>query len=274
MTEKRNTVFRKAKKEKKKETNAEAFRSFLVALLVALVFRSLAYEPFHIPSGSMLSTLYKGDYIFVSKLSYGYSRYSFPFGLKLFDGRLLASEPKRGDIVVFRNPSMPRVDYIKRLVGMPGDHVQVKMGRLYINGEPVEVQRVGDISVPDDESGRMSNVVQFKETLPGGRQHIILDEHEGNYDPRTGFDSDNTDEYVVPEGHFFMMGDNRDNSQDSRYQPDMGYVQAPGFVPFDYLVGRADVIFFSFKGGVPMWKFWEWPFAFRADRFWVNLRHV
>jgi signal peptidase I len=258
-----------AKKEKKKETTGESLRSFFIAVLIALVFRSVAYEPFHIPSGSMLSTLYEGDYIFVSKLSYGYSRFSFPFSLKLFDGRIFASDPKRGDIVVFRNPAMPRVDYIKRLIGMPGDTIQVIRGRLHINGGAVEVQRIGQIEVPDDNSGGMVKVMEYKETLPGGVSHIILDEREGNLDMRSGFDSDNTDVYTVPEGHYFMMGDNRDNSQDSRYSPALGYAQAPGYVPFENFVGRADTLFFSFKGGVPIWKFWQWPQAFRNDR-WVN----
>lgn len=247
------------KKEKKPETTGEMMRSFAVAICIALLFRSVAYEPFHIPSGSMLTTLYKGDYIFVSKLSYGYSRYSFPLGLKLFDGRVLKSAPERGDVVVFRLPTNTRVDYIKRLVGLPGDRIQVINGRLHINGEAVEVTRLGDVDVPN-ETGGTSKVVQFEETLPGGVKHIILDATENGA-------VDNTPEYTVPEGHYFMMGDNRDNSQDSRY------MQQVGFVPEENLIGRAEIIAVSFKGGVPMWQVWNWYKAIRNDRWFTSLRH-
>jgi signal peptidase I len=250
-------------KEKRKETTGEAIRSFVVAVLVALLFRSVAYEPFHIPSGSMLSTLYEGDYIFVSKLSYGYSRYSFPFSLPLFEGRILRTAPKRGDVVVFRLPPRPSVDYIKRIVGMPGDRLQVQQGRLTINGEAVEVTRRGDVDVPDDR-GSSHVLARFEETLPGGKTHIILNERNTNRDLRTGFDSDNTDVYIVPEGMYFMMGDNRDNSEDSRYSAENGYRMGPGFVPEENIIGRAEMILLSYDTSVPIWQFWR---AFRDDRF-------
>ena len=225
--------------DKPKETTGEMIRSFIVAILIALVIRSLAYEPFHIPSGSMLSTLYEGDYIFVSKLSYGYSRYSFPFSPDMFGGeRVLRTAPERGDVVVFRWPKNPKVDYIKRVVGLPGDKIQVTHGRLYINGKPVEVTRRDDVMLPN-RSGDLHPVARYDETLPEGRTHTILNVRDGNFDG-SGFDSDNTDMYEVPAGHYFMMGDNRDNSEDSRY-PNGGV----GFVPEENLVGRAEVILLS-----------------------------
>lgn len=264
------------KSPKKEETTGEMVRSFFIAILIALVFRSVAYEPFHIPSGSMLSTLYQGDYIFVSKLSYGYSRYSFPFGMDFFDGRKFFTEPKRGDIIVFRPPGKERTDYIKRLIGLPGDRIQMKNGRLYINGTAVEVTFRTQMQVPNEEGG-LYKVRRYTETLPGGVQHTILDTRDGNLSCvervtqaqqcQNWFDSDNTPEYLVPEKHYFMMGDNRDNSEDSRFK------NGVGFVPEENLVGRAEIIFLSLKGGVPIWKIWEWPKAFRNDRWFTSLGH-
>jgi signal peptidase I len=245
------------KKEKKPETTGEMVRSFAIAIAIALLFRSVAYEPFHIPSGSMLTTLYKGDYIFVSKLSYGYSRFSFPLGIKMFEGRMFKTTPERGDVVVFRLPTNTRIDYIKRLIGLPGDTIQVINGRLHINGKAVEITRVGDVDVPN-EAGRTNKVVQFEETLPNGVKHIILDQVENG-------PVDDTPEYTVPEGHYFMMGDNRDNSQDSRYMAQVG------FVPEENLIGRAEIVAVSFKGGVPVWQVWNWYKALRNDRWFIAL---
>ncbi len=244
-------------KQKKEESNWEMIRSFLVAVAIALVFRSVAYEPFHIPSGSMLSTLYQGDYIFVSKLSYGYSRYSFPLGVKFFEGRKFHTAPERGDIVVFRLPTNPRIDYIKRVIGMPGDTVEVRHGRLNINGKPVEVTRDGDVTLTM-KGGQTKAIARYRETLPNGVTHLILDEvHEGP--------ADNTQVYRVPHGHYFMMGDNRDNSQDSRY------LDIVGFVPEENLVGKAKLVLLSFSGEVPIWKFWQWPVAFRSSRWFLDI---
>lgn len=248
----------KPKKEKKPETAGEMIRSFLFAILIALVFRSVAYEPFHIPSGSMLNTLYKGDYIFVSKLSYGYSRYSFPFGVDFFDGRKFRTAPERGDIVVFRLPSDTSIDYIKRLIGLPGDTVQVKKGLLYINGEPVKVEHEAWIEVPKDNGEGTQSAELLRETLPNGVTHNILNIFDNG-------PVDDTPVYTVPAGHYFFMGDNRDSSQDSRYMKQVG------FVPEENLIGRAEIILVSFKGGVPVWKVWMWWKALRNDRWFTDL---
>jgi signal peptidase I len=251
-------------KEKKQESSWEMVRSFTYAILLALFFRSVAYEPFHIPSGSMLPTLNVGDYIFVSKFSYGYSRYSFPFGARIpyFQGRIFAGEPKRGDIIVFRTPQDPRIDYIKRLVGLPGDQIQMVEGVLYVNGMPVSLRKIAPYREARADGSR-PEIRRYEETLPGGRVHQVLDEKPyGNID-MGGFDSDNTSVYTVPEGHFFFMGDNRDNSLDSRFDQPLGV----GFVPIENLVGRAEMIFFSYRQNVRFWEFWRWPEAFDNSRW-------
>ncbi len=212
----------------------ETVKLVVSVVLIAVAIRSLAYEPFNIPSSSMKPTLLIGDYLFVSKLSYGYSRYSFPFGLVPFSGRILEDAPERGDVAVFRKPTDPSVDFIKRVVGLPGDRIRVTAGVLHINDEPVKRRRIEDYVL--EESGRRSRrVAQYLATLPNGVQHRIL-ETDGD----SGF-MDNTPEFVVPEGHFFMMGDNRDNSTDSR-RPSVG------FVPLSNFIGRAEIIFFSRDG--------------------------
>ena len=227
---------------KRKETPLEMLGSVAFMVLIALLFRSLAFEPFHIPSGSMLSTLYKGDYIFVSKYAYGYSRYSFPLSPNLFEGRILATPPKRGDVVVFWIPSIEQ-NYIKRIVGLPGDTIQMRHGRLFINGAMVEQTRQGDVSVPDDTSGEPHSEARYEEVLPGGKHHIVLDDYPNG-------PADNTKLYTVPEGHYFMMGDNRDHSQDSRFEDPVGYV------PFENILGRAELIAFSWKGTAGHWLKW------------------
>jgi signal peptidase I len=236
---------------KKQEGFLETVRTVVYAILIALVIRSLAFEPFNIPSGSMIPTLLEGDYLFVSKYSYGYSRHSFPLSIVPIDGRVLSTDPKRGDVIVFKLPRDNKTDYIKRLIGLPGDTVQVKDGRLFINNELVDRARVDDF-VYTDRFGSVRRVTQYEETLPGGKKHMILEEGDSR-------SYDNTREFTVPPGHYFMMGDNRDNSLDSRADV--------GFVPAENLVGRAEILFFSTDGSAAIWEIWRWPFAMRFSRF-------
>lgn len=233
---------------------AETIKTIVYAVLIALVVRTVAFEPFNIPSKSMVPTLLVGDYLFVSKYSYGYSKHSLPLSLPLFDGRILFHPPERGDVAVFKVPSDNRTDYIKRVIGLPGDRIQVTHRVLYINGKPVERQQVDDYVERDPKLGTQI-FTQYIETLPNGRQHRIIEI------PGIESQADNTPEYVVPADHYFMMGDNRDNSQDSRY------LNVVGYVPAENLVGRAEIIFFSTNGSAALWEFWNWPWAIRWDRF-------
>ena len=223
----------------------ETIKTVVFAVLIALVVRAFGYEPFNIPSGSMIPTLLVGDYLFVSKFSYGYSRFSFPWGVIPLTDRLWFSEPERGDVVVFRLPRDTSIDYIKRLVGLPGDRIQVVGGVLHINGEAVPRERIEDFVAPS-HSGNGRRVAQYVETLPNGVSYRVLDERP------TG-SLDNTIEYVVPEGHYFAMGDNRDNSSDSR--------ASVGFVPAENLIGRAELTFFSIATETNIWEAWDWRFG-------------
>ena len=236
---------------KKTGTVWDTIKTVLYAIGIALVIRTAAVEPFNIPSGSMIPTLLVGDYLFVSKFSYCYSRYSLPFGLPLIPGRVLFREPERGDVAVFKLPRDNSTDYIKRIVGLPGDRIQVTGGVLQINGVPVRRERVEDVL---EGSGRATQrYAQYVETLPGGRQHRIIEVSDDG-------PLDNTPVYVVPAGHYFAMGDNRDNSLDSRV------LSGVGFVPAANLVGRAEVTFFSTNGEARIWEVWKWPFAIRIAR--------
>jgi len=229
----------------------EMIRTVLIAVGIALFIRTFAYEPFNIPSGSMIPTLLVGDYLFVSKFSYGYSRHSLPLSLPLIPGRILYSEPKRGDVVVFKLPTDNTTDYIKRIMGLPGDTIQVKDGIVYINGEPVKRRQIEDYR-DEDRYGRPADVKQYIETLPNGVEHRILEISDDQ-------SNDNTGVYRVPEGHFFAMGDNRDNSVDSRFA-------RVGFIPKENLVGRAEVIFYSTSASAGIFEIWKWLPATRFGR--------
>lgn len=237
------------------------FKTAIIAILLAVVIRTFLFEPFNIPSGSMKPTLLVGDYLFVNKFSYGYSKHSFPFSIGPFEGREFAREPERGDIIVFKLPSNTRVDYIKRVVGLPGDRIQVIDGRLYINRERVEREAIG-LKRISEGGGPAVNVMEYQETLPGGVTHRIYEvSDEGQLDT--------TAEYTVPEGHYFFMGDNRDNSQDSRV------ASMVGFVPFENLVGRAQFLFFSIDTQEASWlKPWTWLAAIRWGRILDDLTPV
>ena len=239
-----------ATEKQAKSGGGETVKIIIQALLLALVVRTLLFQPFNIPSGSMKSTLLVGDYLFVSKYAYGYSRFSLPFGLHLFNGRIWSKPPERGDIVVFKLPRDDSTDYIKRVIGLPGDRIQVRGGVLYLND--VEVPRVQEGTFDDDGF----TYKRFRETLPNGVSYLTLDRDANGLE-------DNTQVFEVPPNSYFMMGDNRDNSTDSRVPPASGGV---GYVPFDNLVGRAEVIFFSVQEGEPAWQIWNWPQTVRWDR--------
>jgi signal peptidase I len=244
------------KRKPKSSTMVENVKTIVYAALIAVVIRTFLFEPFFIPSGSMVPTLLTGDYVFVEKFAYGYTHFSFPFSPPLFSGRIPAWAPKRGDVVVFRLPRDTSQDYVKRVIGLPGDTVQVTQGQLYVNGAPVSEHDDG--LYPSDDSGLQPPVEQFTETLPGGKVHSIL-RQTSSLDPR--WDSaNNTQLYTVPPGDMFMMGDNRDNSEDSRYLDDVGYV------PIENALGPATIIFFSIDLEDPWWAFWDWPFEIRWNR--------
>ena len=237
----------------------ETIKVIVQALLIAVVVRTVLFQPFNIPSGSLIPTLLIGDYLFVSKYSYGYSKHSIPFSPGIFSGRIFGAEPKRGEIAVFKLPKDNSTDYIKRVIGLPGDKIQVTGGILQINGQPVKRERIEDYETLDPWS-RATKVVQYRETLPNGVSHMII-EREGD----RGF-WDNTEVYSVPPGQFFMMGDNRDNSTDSRDLASVGYV------PFENFVGRAEIIFFSIDEGASAWAVWEWPWTVRWNRMFKPIR--
>lgn len=233
----------------------ELVKTIVYAVLIAVVVRTFLFEPFSIPSGSMIPTLLVGDYLFVSKYSYGYSRYSLPFGLPLFSGRIFASPPERGDVVVFKLPADNATDYIKRVIGLPGERIQMIGGILHINGVAVRREPAGEFVVGN---GIVKQTYRrYIETLPNGRRHAIIE--IGDNGPL-----DDTNVYTVPDGHYFMMGDNRDSSRDSRFLGEVGYV------PFENLIGRAEVLFFSVDG--PALRFWDWYRTVRFDRLFRSIQ--
>jgi signal peptidase I len=256
-----------ARQDKAEGGLVETIKTIVYALLIAGVFRTLFFQPFWIPSESMKDTLLIGDFLFVNKMAYGYSKYSCPFAMCPVSGRILASEPERGDVVVFRHP-VNGSDFIKRLIGLPGDTIQMKDGVLYLNGQEAVQVADGQFEEINEAQGPMANrprcengpvgegglctKSRYVETLPGGKSHKVLNIDTGGF-------ADNTDIFTVPPGEYFFMGDNRDNSQDSRFAQAVGGV---GFVPAEYLIGRADRIMFS-SAGTSMLFIWTW----RPDRF-------
>ncbi|RKD52065.1 MULTISPECIES: signal peptidase I [unclassified Rhizobium] len=227
------------------------------ALIIALIIRTLLFQPFNIPSGSLIPTLFVGDYVIVSKFSYGWSRFSLPFLSDLLPaGRLWSAAPNRGDIVVFRLPSDHSTNLIKRVIGLPGDHIQMRRGRLFINGAMAPREADGTFSVNSIPGSRGFAAPRYIETLPNGIRHAVIE-----VDGDTGA-YDNTPEFIVPADQYFMMGDNRDNSEDSRII---------GPIPFENLVGKAQIIFFSIGSNpsdttASVLKIWEWPLKLRPQR--------
>ena len=231
----------------------ETIRVVIHALLIALVIRTFLFQPFNIPSGSMKATLLVGDYLFVSKYSYGYSHYSIPLSPPLFTGRFFGSQPTPGDVVVFRLPREDSTDYIKRVIGLPGDRIQMREGLLHINDKPVKRERLSDF-IGEDPCGSdaTARVKRWKETLPNGVSYESLDCVDNGF-------YDNTNVYTVPAGHFFMMGDDRDNSDDSR--------RMVGMVPFANLVGPAQFVVASFDSSTSLFRPWTLFTGFRNERF-------
>jgi signal peptidase I len=267
------TSRRKAARQDKPESAGSLARFFLLLVLFTWALRSFVIQPFNIPSGSMLPTLYIGDYLLVGKWTYGYSRYSFPFGFPSFDGRILPSQPRRGDVVVFRHPAED-ADLIKRVIGIPGDTVAVTNGQLILNGKPIPRVPLPAAEVPLSPNSpckvvppALPKIVEargraacqysaFVETLPGGRRYTVLD--QVSHGPADDFQA-----VKVPPGFVFLMGDNRDDSLDSRFPTALGGV---GMVPFDHLIGRAFVTFWSTDGSASYWKPWTWFTALRPHR--------
>jgi signal peptidase I len=254
-------------KPQRSETS-ETLRFLLKLALAVLILRSFLFAPFSIPSESMLPRLYVGDYLFVTKWNYGFSRWSLPWGIPLIPGRILGRDPARGDVVVFRSPGPDDHDVIKRVIGLPGDTIQVKGGQVILNGTPIPKQRVADFVIPitgnytcdaqfqDAVAGQPScRYRRYRETLPNGKSYFVLD--RGDY-PQ----ADDTGLYTVPAGNVFLMGDNRDDSADSRFAPPEGM----GYIPMERIEGKAVMTFFSTNGDASWVKPWTWVTAARGSR--------
>ncbi len=251
--EKIEKLNRKLEKQEKQEKSG--WFGLVMAVLAALAIRSLAFEPYNIPSSSMVPTLLIGDYLFITKFDYGYSRHSFPFSLPIIPkGRLFYVQPERGDIVVFKKPPENKTDYIKRIIGIPGDVLQLRDGRLYINNQIIPREYQGQ-EYWDTEAGH-TLYTKYIETLPNGVRHTIYELSDNNK-------YDETDPIEVPDGYFFMMGDNRDNSLDSRYF---------GLVPVENLEGKARIIFYSTNGDGWFFQFWKWSKFLRFERFFTEIK--
>ncbi len=239
-------------KTKQKSSFLNNVKTFIIAVIIALVIRTFLFEPFSIPSGSMKPTLLEGDYLFVSKYSYGFSRHSFPFSFPPFNGRIFGKFPERGDVAVFKYTNDTSIDYIKRIVGLPGDKIQIIQGNLFINGNKVLKKHKGKWRARD-RNKVLQTYDLYEEILFNGLLFEVLDATPNGM-------LDNTDIYIVPEGHVFALGDNRDQSSDSRILTQLG------FIPFENLVGRAEIIFYSRDRFNSLWKFWHFPSSIRLDR--------
>ena len=231
-------------------------KSIIIAIFIALLIRSFIFEPFNIPSGSMKPNLLVGDFIFVSKYSYGFSKHSLPFSVPLIPRKLFSNTPERGDVVVFKTPENNRTDYIKRVIGLPGDKIEIKNGIIFINGSEVLRKKLNDFIDTDNNTSnkrvRMYNEYFFNKEIN------ILDITDNGM-------ADNTQLFNVPENHFFVMGDNRDNSQDSRF------INTVGFIPFENLVGKAQFIFFSLENARFL-QIWKWPNSIRYERIFQKIQ--
>ncbi len=237
----------------------ENIKTIVYAGLIAVGIRTVAFEPFNIPSGSMIPTLLVGDYLFVSKYSYGYSRFSLPLSPPLFQGRIFGRVPARGDVAVFVLPRDNETDYIKRIIGLPGDRVQMRNGLLFVNNVEVPRKDLGTYIAEGDNGGPPVAARRYLESMPGGKQHDILKETDSG-------GLNDTPEFLVPPDTVFAMGDNRDNSSDSR-DPNGGV----GFIPMENLLGRAEFIFFSVDATAPWWQVWQWPFEIRWSRIFMGV---
>lgn len=243
--------------ERKEESATETLKTVIYAIVIAVLIRTFWFEPFKIPSGSMYPTLEVGDFLFVSKYTYGYSKHSFPFSFPTFSGRVWQDLPERGDVVVFKFPKDNKVDYIKRVIGLPGDKVQVKNGRLYINDKMME-RKDAQTYIIDEYVVVKKKFTEYTEVLPEGREHQILEYSDDV------FMVDNTPEFIVPEEHYFMMGDNRDNSNDSR--------QSVGMVPFENIEGKARFLFYSHDDTIRWYNPISWISSIRWNRLFNKIK--
>ena len=231
----------------------ENLKTLIYALILALIIRSFLFQPFYIPSSSMEPNLLVGDRLFVAKYEYGYSRHSFPFSPKFTDKRFASKKPSRGDVIVFKTPTDNRTDYIKRLIGLPGDTIQMRDGEIFLNKKKIKRRSI-KITKEINCGKEAINVNAFEEILPNGKKYIAVYREDGTMM--------NTDVFVVPDDHYFFMGDNRDCSKDSRYLGSVGYVSK------DNLVGKARILFFSSDYRIgSIFKFWKWKSIMRFNRF-------
>ena len=231
-------------------------RSIFLAIFIALLIRSFIFEPFNIPSGSMKPNLLVGDFLFVSKWSYGFSKHSLPFSIPLIPGKIFENQPERGDVVVFKTPENNRTDYIKRVIGLPGDKIRISNGHIILNESKIVKQKINDF-IDTDKNTNFKRVRRYKEFFFNNEIEVLDIIDNGPVD--------NTQNYIVPKGHFFVMGDNRDNSQDSRF------TNTVGFIPFENLVGKAEFIFFSLENSRFL-QIWKWPKSIRYERIFKKIK--